>query len=101
MHSLTAVIKERDRAADPAVAGLLSYLMNPQPPVIHGGATEQEESQGSTLGQAGFQAAYPLRTWEAESAAVARQIITESAFLAGGHYVIQCQYLSKRARKQL
>eukprot|EP00947_MAST-08B_sp_MAST-8B-sp1_P002369 g2369.t1 len=67
-------------ADDPVVLAKLSFKQSSNPPVLQGGVTHAEESNGDTLDRAGFSYAYSLQTWKGDSAATNVKIITEEVF---------------------
>ena len=90
-------------------------LMPPPPPAVEAAAQQVSDAgpgSGVPLLQAlqpGVRRTMPRAASTAASGVVAAQEVAPRAPaaaqaavpLAGGHYVIKCQYLSKRARKQL
>ena len=71
-------------ADDPAVLAYLSYITNPNPPVLHGAPTRDKEANGDYMQGNGFVYAYSLQTWHCLNGACGwdqvRATITEEVF---------------------
>ena len=81
--NIVAGILDQDQdgvADDPAVLAHLSFKQSSNPPVLQGGVTHAEESNGDSLDQAGFVYAYSLQTWKGDRAATNAKILTEEVF---------------------